>query len=172
MKGRTKIISLLAVVLLIYGYLCRWFSIYFFWDSKSIGWTLLLIGTISYLIDNIAIRDSQNKKTILNKIGIGLLSFIIVVGAIFSISVRLFSDSYDVATDFIKNDNSLKEELGGINGFSLVTTGSIQTETNSEGEFGLADFELTAKGEKKFKDLTIQLIKNPDNPNWKVELMK
>ncbi len=172
MNKRTKFLAIIAAVLLLYGYLSRLLNIYFFWDSKSIGWSLLLIAIISYLVDNIAVRESQNKKTILNKIGIGLLSFFVVVVLIFSVSVKLFSDSYDVATNHIKNDYSLREELGEIKGFSLLTSGSIQTETNSDGEFGYAAFELTANGEKKFKDVTIQLIKNPENPSWKVESME
>jgi hypothetical protein len=54
-----------------------------------------------------------------------------------------------------------------------VTTGSIQTvSAKPGGEFGFAAFELTAKGGTKFKDLTIKLIKNPENPNWKVELVE
>jgi hypothetical protein len=169
MKKRTKLILIIGGALLLYGHFCRWFDVYFFWDSKSIGWTLLLIGGISFLVENMEVRESQDKKTIWNKIGIGLLSFIVIVGMIFSISIRFISDSYKVATNYIVNDNSIKEELGIVNGFSLVTTGSVQTETNSEGEFGFAVFELTVKGDKKFKDITIQLIKNPENPNWKVE---
>jgi hypothetical protein len=169
MKKRTKLILVIGGTLLVYGHLCRWFDLYFFWDSKSIGWMFLLIGAISYLFDNIEIRENQNKKTIWNKIGIGFLSFILIVGTIFSVSIRLFSDAYEVATNYIVTDSSLKEQLGIVNGFSIMTSGSIQTETNSEGEFGFAVFELTAKGDKKFKDLTIQLVKNPENPNWRVE---
>jgi len=152
--------------------LCRWIDIYFFWDSKLFGWTVLIIGGISYLIDNEEVRESQNKKTIGNKIGIGFLSFVLIVGTFFNLSTRLFSDAYRVATNYIVNDRTINEELGAISGFSIVSLGSIQTETNSQGEFGVAVFEFTAKGEKKFKDLTIQLIKNPENPDWKVEYVE
>jgi hypothetical protein len=159
MKQRTKSILLLGGVLLAYGYLCRWCDFYFLWDNKSFGWAILLIGAIMYLIDNIHTRESQNRKTIWNRIGIGFLSFILIVGAIFSISIRLFSDAYDAATTYIVNDTTIKEQLGTVSGFSIVTSGSIQTETNSDGEFGLAVLELTAKGDKKFKDLTISIDK-------------
>jgi hypothetical protein len=172
MKQKTKIILIASGILLFYGYMCRWLEVYFFWDSKSIGWILLMIGGICYLIDNIEIRESQNRRTIWNKIAIGLLSFILAVVTVFSVSMRLFSDAYQVATNYIVNDNFLKEELGTINGFSIITSGSIQTETNSEGEFGFAVFELTANGDRKFKDLTIQLIKNPENPFWKVQVVE
>jgi len=169
MKKRTKLILGIGGVLLIYGRLCRWFDLYFFWDSKSIGWTVLLIGVISYLIDNIETRENQNKKTTLNKVGIDLLSFVLIAGTIFSISFRLFSDAYKVATNYLENDSSTRKQLGTVTGFGAMPSGSIQTETNSSGEFGFAVFQLTIKGEKKFKDVTVQLIKNPENPDWKVE---
>jgi hypothetical protein len=169
MKRSRKSILIMGGALLIYGYLCRWLDIYFFWDSKSIGWALLIVGGIGFLVSNIETRENQNRKTTWNKIGIGLLSFILGVGTIFSASIRLFSDAYGVATNYIQNDRSLKAQLGNVNGFSMVTTGSIQTQTNFKGKSGFAVFELTAMGDKKFKDLRIQLIKNPESPNWEVE---
>lgn len=144
----TRLTLTVSLVLLAYGYLCRLIGINFFWESKSLGWAILLIGLIGLLADRIDIKDNENKKTLLEKIGIGLLVFILLVQCIL-VAVIPFSNAYESTKTYIKNDDSLKKELGEIQGFGLITTGGIQKTTDSSGEYGNAEINLTVKGEKK-----------------------
>lgn len=58
-----------------YGYLCRLIGLYFFWESKTLGWVLFWLTVVFILRDRINGKELQNKKTIVEKIGIGLSIF-------------------------------------------------------------------------------------------------
>ena len=75
----TRLTLTVSLALLSYGYLCRLIGINFFWESKSLGWAILLIGLIGLLSDRIYIKEDENKKSLLEKIGIGLLVFTLFV---------------------------------------------------------------------------------------------
>ncbi len=163
----TKISLICALILLIYGYYARSASINFFWESKSFGYALLLIGVISLLVDGIRIRKSKNKKAIWNKIGIGFIVFILVVQVILIIVIPN-TIAFRVAKDYIKHNYELINELGEIKGFGLIPTGGIQINKNSNGEQGSASINLIIKGQKKYKEVTVFVNKNVDS-GWKVE---
>jgi len=76
MSKFTKNILLTGSALTIYDYLCRVVGLYFFWESKYIGWAIILIGTISFLMNRIKIKKVQKRKTILEKIGVGISIFV------------------------------------------------------------------------------------------------
>jgi len=63
----------------------------------------------------------------------------------------------------------LNNEIGEIEGFGLIPTGGIQKTTDSQGTYGAATINLTIKGQKKFKDVTVYVIKYADQPEWIVE---
>ncbi len=164
----TKTVLIAGLTLILYGYLCRIIGLYFFWESKSIGWTLLFIGVISFLSNRVKIKTTEKKKTLLEKIGIGLIIFILLIQTIL-IAVIPFTDAYSVAKNYLINDATLKNEIGDINNFGLIPTGGIQKTTDSSGEYGSATINLTVKGDKKFKDITIYVVKYADSLEWKVE---
>ncbi len=110
----------------------------------------------------------DKKKTLLEKIGIGIIIFILLIQTIL-VAVIPFTDAYSVAKTYLINDANLKTEIGNTTGFGLIPTGSIQKTTDSRGEYGSATINLTVKGEKAFKDITIYVVKNADSPDWKVE---
>lgn len=167
----TRLTLVASLILLVYGYLCRLMAIYFFWESKSLGWAILLIGIIGLLSDRIKSNDDQNKKSIGEKIGIGILVFILFVQGIV-VAVTPFSDAYESTKDYIKNDDALKRELGEIQGFVLIPRGRFQKTTDSSGEYGNAEINLTIKGEKKYRDIVVYVAKTTDSPDWKVESLE
>lgn len=167
----TKSVLIAGLTFIVYGYLCRLIGIYFFWESKSIGWALLFIGLIGYLSNRVKIKTNNKAKTNLEKIGIGIIIFILLVQTIL-ILVIPNTDAYSSAKAYIRNDEKLKTELGNINGFGLIATGGIQTTTDSYGEYGNATINLTVKGNKKFKDITVYIVKYADSAEWKVEGME
>lgn len=164
----TKTVLIAGLTFILYGYLCRLIGLYFFWESKSIGWTLLFIGVIGFLSHRIKIKSTEKKKTILEKIGIGLIVFILLVQTIL-VAVIPFTDAYSAAKSYLINDTNLKTEIGNITGFGLIPTGGIQKTTDSTGEYGSATINLTIKGDKGFKDIAIYVVKNADSSDWKVE---
>jgi len=111
---------------------------------------------------------SKRKTLFANKVGIGLLIFAGIALVGFNISTRIFSDVYDIATRYIADDQDLKREIGEVKGFGILTTGSIQVESNSYAEYGYAVFNFTLRGDYKYKDVTIELTKSPESPQWNV----
>ena len=65
MSTSTRVIFIIAFLLLIYGYLCRLLNIYFFWDSKPFGWIMLATGLIGFFIDLKKILEAQKKSSFL-----------------------------------------------------------------------------------------------------------
>jgi hypothetical protein len=163
----TRLTLVISLTLLAYGYSCRIAQINFFWESKALGWAILLIALIGLLSDRITIISEREKNTILEKIGIGFLAFVVIVQTIL-ITVIPFSNAYEAAKTYIINNEDLRNELGEIRGFGLMTTGAIQKTTDSSGEYGNAEIKLTIKGEKKFKDVVVFVLKNVDSKDWEV----
>lgn len=157
----TKTIFLSGIALIAYGYLCRLLNIYFFWDSKTIGWIVLLIALVSYLFDLRRSRRRRGKKTIWVKIGICFFLFGLMLLPFVFFELKT-SDAYQSAVEYLSSDLTTKSELGNIKGFGLVPTGSVQTITINGAQSGEAYFDLIVKGDKKYKDVTVYLTKTPD----------
>ena len=166
MKSFTKILFCVGVILLAYGYLCRILHIYFFWDSKELGWIVLFITLLFYLIDLHKSRKRQKKKTIWVKIGIGFLLFGLIIFPVVLSEIKK-SASYQAAIEYIKADTQIKNLVGNIKGFGLIPTGQSQSITVNRTESGDAIFNITVKGDKKYKDLTVWLKKTPE-ADWTV----
>lgn len=160
MRGLIKTTLITGIILLIYGYLCRMLKINFFWDSKTIGWIVLVIALLFYWVSLRKTRKRQGKKIVWVTVGICFLLFglIILPVAVFMLKT---SDAYVAATEYLKSDTKIKDDFGDVNGFGLIPMGSVSTTTFNGAESGIASFELIVKGDKKYKDLTIQLEKTP-----------
>lgn len=165
---RTKVLLTSGLILIIYGYMCRAVGLYFFWESKSIGWTLLLIGIISFLLDRIKFKKEDKRKYLLEQIVIGIICFVFLIQTIL-LTVIPFSDAFAVSKTYLQNNSNIKNEIGTVTGFGLIPTGGIQKSTDSQGESGNAAITLTVKGDKKFKDVIIYVIKRPDTTAWVVD---
>ena len=161
MSKLSKTILIIGAIFLIYGYLCRMLNIDFFWDSKTIGWIVLVIALLFYWIDLRKTRRRQGKKIVWVTTGICFLVFGLLILPVVVFMLKT-SDAYIAATEYLKSDPKIKDEFGDVNGFGLIPTGSVQTTTINGAESGSATFELIVKGDKKYKDVTINLKKNPD----------
>ncbi len=161
MSRLSKTILITGVILLTYGYLCRILKIYFFWDSKTIGWTVLFIALLSYWIDLRRTRKQRGKKIIWVTLGIFFLLFGLVLLPVVVFILKT-SEPYGAATNYLKSDPGIIDEIGNVRGFGLIPTGSVQTTTVNGVESGYAIFELIVRGDKKIMDVTIELEKDPD----------
>lgn len=83
----TKWLFTIAAILVLYGYVCRWFNIYFFWESSTVGWTLFLLFLICIMWNSMQIKKAEGRKTIGNKIGIGIIVFIFIIAPIVMASI-------------------------------------------------------------------------------------
>ncbi|CAL2103484.1 conserved membrane protein of unknown function [Tenacibaculum sp. 190130A14a] len=156
----------LGLLLLIYGFISRIIPFNVFWESKSVGWVLILLGLISVLLDGIKKRKALNKKTIWNKIGIGFICFTLLIQTILIIIIPN-TDAFKVSKEFILNDKELASEVGTIKGFGLIPTGGISVQTNSNGKTGNANINLIIKGEKAYKSVTVFVFKDYEK-DWEV----
>jgi hypothetical protein len=163
-----KAIFIAAMLFILYGYVCRMAGIYFFWESKSIGWMLLCIAFIGLLLQRIKMKKMIRKKTIIEKTGIGFIIFTLFI-KILLLAITPFTDAYAAAQQQLLNDPTIQKEIGTIHGFSIVPTGGIHTSTQTGKGNGSASITLILKGEKKFKEVTVVVTKNEDQQEWVVE---
>ncbi|MDJ1500045.1 hypothetical protein [Xanthocytophaga agilis] len=168
MNTFTKILFGLALVLILYGCLCRLLSVYFFWESVYLGWFFLVFGLIGFLIYKI--KENQHEQKFTNvkaaRVAIGFLVFVLLVQALLFINL-LFSDAYKVTKSYLINNTALKEEIGVIQGFVIAPVGGIQKARDSSGEYGSATISLIVKGERKIIELMIVVEKEPQG-EWEV----
>jgi hypothetical protein len=166
MKKFIRITTIIGAILVIYGYVCRMVGIYFFWDSGTIGFFFLLLALIAFLFTVYQRRKLQKKGTIWAKLGIGFFSFLLF-GLIILLSVFRTTGAFHAATDFLSQDEGIRNEVGEVTGFGMITQGEISTQKRNGVEYGTASFNFTVRGTKKYKDINIKLTKNP-NSAWKV----
>lgn len=163
----TKITAVLSILLLGYGYSCRAFDIYFFWESKTIGWIIFKLALIGILMDFISIRKQQEKKSIFLKIGIGIIVFVFIIKSIL-LTVFYSSEAYAVSKNYFLSDLDVKKNIGEIHGFSLNAMGSIKKETVNGISLGNAEINFTIKGDERYIDTTVWLFLN-EKGEWVIE---
>src|SRR6186713_866913 len=115
MSTSTKIIFIIAFLLLIYGYLCRFLNIYFFWDSKHFAWIMMATGLMGFFIDLKKILKAQKKSALLPQLFIGIIivAFGIAGGGVLLVNS---SKTYQDTIESIKTDEVIKSEMGDIKG--------------------------------------------------------
>ncbi len=97
---------------------------------------------------------------------------LIIVGAAISFGFLLFfivgnsmknSEAYKVSVAEIEKNEQIISETGGIKGYGMIPTGSI----NSANGYGQAQLEIKVLGNKQDINVSVYLEKEP-NENWKI----
>ena len=166
MSFASKMIIIVAGLLIIYGYLCRAINFYFFWDSKPIGWLILIVGVIFYFSDLVRLRRSQNKSSILFKILIGIIVFGLIITGVLIFMLKN-SPPFQATIVYLESDSTLRSDIGPVRNVGLIPTGSIESTIVNGSESGRAVFHITVMGSKKYKDFEIKLEKSSDT-GWEV----
>lgn len=161
-----KIAFATAFGLITTGYLVRVFEIYIFWESKPIGFAILLICIAILLKTDITKRKFLKVKNVWSHIGFWIIVFILFVKTLIII-ILPNSDAYKAVKDHLKNDNQLKSEIGELKGFTVLPSGGIETSSDSNGTYGAASIALIVKGTVRYKELIIYVNKTP-NTDWTV----
>jgi succinate-acetate transporter protein len=164
----TKKLIIATVAFLVYGYLCRLVGLYFFWESKTIGWVLFWVSIIFILCEIIKDKKLQKKNTVPEKIGIGLSIFVVVTKAVLFFALQ-HTTAFDKAVKFIKTSQAIQTKVGVVDNISLVPFGGIGLSTSSQGSAGQADLNFVVKGSKKYIDLHLLMNKDLDT-DWQIEL--
>jgi hypothetical protein len=159
MSTSTKVIFIVAFLLLIYGYLCRLLNIYFFWDSKHFGWIMMATGLMGFFIDLKKILEAQKKNAFLPRLFIGVIvvAFGVAGGGILLVNS---SKAYQAAIENIKIDGVIKNEIGDINSIGLFPSGPGFLDFAYKVNRDPSTFVITVRGSRATKDVEITLNKS------------
>jgi len=159
MSTSTKVIFIIAFLLLIYGYLCRLLNIYFFWDSKHFGWIMFATGLMGFFIDLKKILAAQGKNSFLISVLIGLIviAFGIAGGGIILVKS---SKAYQDEIENIRINEPLKSEIGSFKGVGLFPSGRGFLDFAFNVNLGPSSFIITVRGSSAIKDVEITLYRS------------
>ncbi len=160
----------ISIGLLLYGYLCRIASIYFFWESKTIGWFLFFILVVVWMREVIVLKRKANRNSVLEKIVVGFSVFILLVKMIMWIVIPTTS-VFNKAVAFIRHNKELYSEVGQIRSVVLLQQGSISMSSSDKGETGQADLYFIVKGSEKYLDINIVMEKE-NAGEWQIQIVK
>ncbi|SHI60751.1 hypothetical protein SAMN02745146_1166 [Hymenobacter daecheongensis DSM 21074] len=163
----TKSLLIAGGTLLVYDYICRAAKIYFFWESGVIGWYLLLLGAIGLLLNRIDAKSSLKQPAVVEKVAAFGLVFVLAIKLIV-FGAFIFSDSFETASTYLKNNERIRNEIGPVSGVILLSEGEVNTTSNSEGEQGEGVLNLVAKGSKEYKQFEIHVVKKREMSAWQV----
>lgn len=163
----TKFLLVAGGIFISYDYLCRATNIYFFWESGVVGWFLLLLGSISFLLNRIDTKSSQKKGAVIEKGVVFLLVFVLII-KIIVYGAFMASDAFEASSNYLKANEEIRNEIGAVSGVILLSEGGINTVNNSEGEQGEGVLCLVAKGQRRYKQYKLHLIKTPKVNAWQV----
>ena len=158
MSTSTKVIFIIAVLLLIYGYLCRLLNIYFFWDSKHFGWIMMATSLMGFFIDLKKILEAQKRSSFLPRLFIGV---IIVAFGIAGGGILLLKSSkvYQDEIENIRINEPLKSEIGNFRGVGLFPSGTGFLDFAFNVKPGPYTFVITVRGSSAIKDVEITLYR-------------
>lgn len=170
-KNTSKLILsifITAIALILYGYVCHIAGPYFFWESKTLGWLLLLIAVLLFLFERIIFKG--NKKCVSEKIIIGIIFLILLVQSVMFFVIPR-TNAYAAAKQFLLKDKSIRDEVGDIKGFFLIPVGGMEISSSEDGEYGGANFNVIIKGNKKYKEVSLELSKDLAT-DWQVTIIR
>jgi hypothetical protein len=126
-----------------------------------------MAGLILLLNGRVKVKRSTNRKSALEKVGIGVLIFVLALLGIVNIAIGN-SNALAAARTYVLNSDSLKREIGDIRGFGFTYSGGIEVSSDAAGERGTANISLIVKGSKKFRELNVYVLKE-NNRGWEVQ---
>lgn len=158
-----NITLIIAAVFLLYGYAARLFNILFFWESVSIGWNLMLIAAIIFLLLRIKSNKARQRKTILQYLAIAGIAFAFIVET-FLLAFLPRTDAYKAAKEYLIT----KYTAGRQPGLSLQPIGGIQISSSEKGEMGAADLSFIVKQTNRYRIVNVIVYKEDFTLPWRV----
>ncbi len=165
MSTATKVIFIIGILLLIYGYISRLLSIYFFWDSKYLGWVGIIAGILLLLIDLRIARTRHKQNIFFVRVMVSVVVVFLAIEA--SAVVWLKSTTaYKGLIESIRTDEVIKTEMGEIRGFGLIPGIDISDIIEALSSESLT-FVVTVRGQKVYRELEVT-IRRTTPVNWTV----
>ncbi|MFI1745532.1 cytochrome c oxidase assembly factor Coa1 family protein [Thalassobellus sediminis] len=161
----SKLTLLTALIMFIYGIICRIIPIYFFWESLYLSAIVFLIGVFFVLNFESKKIQSESKSNIVLIIGKAFTILSIIMFVLINILFNN-SDALKTIENHVKNNTELTNELGQINSVIALPIGSINSKMDSRGKSGNATLTLLLKGDKKYKEMMFSAQKDFDS-DWK-----
>jgi hypothetical protein len=165
MSTATKIVFIIGILLLIYGYLCRLFNIYFFWDNKYFGWLGVISAILLFLIDVRMTRIRQKQNIFFVRVFVAVIVIFLALEGGTIVWLRT-SAAYDGLIYSISADPSLKEEIGSIRGYGMIPGIDIIDIIKAPSSNALT-FKITVRGERAYKELEFTLERTLPT-DWRV----
>jgi len=162
-----KLLFLLSFSLIMFGTIVRTFNISFFWESKQIGFFLLGILLAFFFRLDVKKRKELKIKYVFSQIAFWIIPLVLIFQHL-TLVIYPNTDAYSKVVDFIKTSEAIEKELGKVNGFTILPTGSFHKVMNGNSTSGIATFVFIVKGEIQFKEIEFVIEKKTDLPDWEV----
>jgi hypothetical protein len=169
MSTATRVAFIIGILLLIYGYLCRLLSIYFFWDSKYFGWIGIISGLLLLLIDIRLTRLKQKQNIFFVRVFVAVIVIFFAVEASAIVWLKT-STAYVSLTESLKTDQAMDAEIGNIRGFGWIPGINILDLLTAAKSESLT-FKITVRGQRAYKELEIT-IERIAPLEWRVASMR
>ena len=146
----------LILIILAYGYICRWFDIYFFWESKIIAVPILLL-MMFYISAKTFIKEREFLSSAFLWIIICLFGFYQTYN-----EFNLNKEAVGKSKNFIKDSQLIKNNVGKIESIDFP----VNNRNLSGNDYSI---KFVVKGEKKYADIILNSyyrdrnLKNIDN---------
>ena len=145
----SKTIITLGLILVISGFAFRLIPVYFFWESISIGWIILLIGIVSVLREFSITQKAAKKKTVWLKIGSGFIVVLCFIELVMFVVIPQ-TDAYLKSINYIYQNSELNSEIGEVKETVFIPGGGISVQNSSKGGEGSASISfIVHKSSKK-----------------------
>lgn len=151
MSTSTKVVFLLGLFFLIYGYICRLLDFYVFWDSKYFGWLGVISGILLFLIDVRQARVRQRENIFFVRVMVAIVVIFLALEGSAIVWLKT-STAYDEATELIRSNREIKDEIGDVRGFSIIPGINIIDIINAPSSETLT-FVITVRGERAYKEM-------------------
>lgn len=169
MSTATRVAFIIGILLLIYGYLCRLLSIYFFWDSKYFGWLGIISGLLLLLIDIRITRVRQQQNIFFVRVFVAVIVIFLAIEGSAIVWLKT-STAYDNLTESINTDQLMKAEIGDIHGYGLIPGINI-LDIISALESESLNFRITVRGQRAYKELEVT-IERTAPLEWRVSSIR
>ena len=155
----------IAGVLFLYGHICRYAKIYFFWESDDVGLELFIFLGLFVLISKLRRRVILKRKGLAIG-GIVILSFLLIVQVVI-VSSFVNKGLPRIAFTALQNTKEVTEELGDVTSFSLTPQGELSDVSTNDAKLSSAKFTLIIKGTKRYADISV-LLENKNDNGWRL----
>lgn len=153
-------IIVIGLFYVLYFIICQFTSIYFYWESITIGIILVAFGALLHLLFNW--KASSN----LAKFSTAFFVYIISIKLII-FNAMINSRSYEIVKKTLIEDANIQSAVGTIVKVYAIPFGSMSSKDEYNNYHESSKFHFIIQGDKSYKYTVVNLIKEK-NKNWEI----